>query len=83
MDNQEHFRKTLGRHLRNKREELNLSQEKFAWDAGLDDKNLGKIERGVKGPSIRTLYKLRHTHNISIDQLLDDVKAELEKEGDD
>ncbi|TYS17715.1 helix-turn-helix transcriptional regulator [Rossellomorea vietnamensis] len=41
-----------------------------------------KIERGVKGPSIRTLYKLRQTHKISIDQLLDDVKADLE-EGDD
>ncbi|TYS17728.1 helix-turn-helix transcriptional regulator [Rossellomorea vietnamensis] len=84
MDNQENFRKTLGKHLKIKREELNLSQEKFAWDAGQYDKNLGKIERGVKGPSIQTLFKFRHTHNLSIDELLDDVKADLEREeGDD
>ncbi|MGD6803491.1 helix-turn-helix domain-containing protein [Rossellomorea aquimaris] len=83
MDNQKNFRKTLGKHLKIKREELDFSQEKFAWDAGLDDKNFGKIERGVKGPSIQTLYKLRYTHNLSIDQLLDDVRAELEREEED
>jgi transcriptional regulator with XRE-family HTH domain len=51
---EEAFRRVL-RHLR---KECGLTQEKLGFEAGLHRTAIGLIERGLRIPSITTLYKL-------------------------
>lgn len=49
---------TIGQTIREKRKELNMTIEELAYDAKINDKFLGEVERGEKEPSIDTLMKI-------------------------
>jgi transcriptional regulator with XRE-family HTH domain len=50
--------KVFGRVLRNTRQDAGLSQEALALAADIDRTFVSQIERGIKQPSLTTLYKL-------------------------
>ena len=77
MENKDLFKKSLGKHLRLIRIDMDLTLEKFAEETGIDDKHLGRIERGERLPGYETLHKLRAFLNISIDVLIDAVEKEV------
>ena len=60
----------IGARIRNKRLELNLTQEKLAEKTGLTETYIGAIERATSKCSIDTLAKLSQVLNISVDYLL-------------
>lgn len=54
----------LGTVFREIRIEKNLTQEKFADIADINNKYYGKIERGESSPTFKTIYKICSRHNL-------------------
>lgn len=48
----------FGKKLAIARKEHNLSQEELAWQAGIGDNQIGRIERGEISVSLRTIFKI-------------------------
>ena len=59
------FNATVGARIRQTRELLSLSREKFSERCGISSSFLADIERGTKGCSSETLYKICTGANIS------------------
>lgn len=62
----------LGGRIKNKRLELNLTQEQLAEKLELSAVYIGQIERGERKMTIETLVKLANSLNSSIEELLKD-----------
>jgi transcriptional regulator with XRE-family HTH domain len=54
----ESSRATFGRNVRNARERAGLTQEKLAWDSGLHQTEVARIENGRRNPGLETIIKL-------------------------
>ncbi len=61
--------KTVGEKIRQRRIELNLSQESLSYDADIPRNQVGRIERGEISTSITTLSKICKALNIAIKDL--------------
>ncbi len=61
--------KSVGEKIRQKRIELNLSQEILSYDANIPRNQVGRIERGEISTSITTLYKICKALKIDIKEL--------------
>ncbi|MDX8363777.1 helix-turn-helix transcriptional regulator [Cytobacillus sp. IB215665] len=77
MEEREIFGKAVGKYVRLRRFSKKLTLEDLAEITDLDDKNLGKIERGEKIPTTFTLYKLHKGLDMSVDSLFEQVTEEL------
>ncbi len=64
------FYKKLGKKIYTIRRLQNMSREKFAELAGMNDYYLGEIERGEKKASLDTLFKICEILDIKIYELL-------------
>lgn len=64
------FYKKLGKKIYTMRRLQNMSREKFAELAGMNDYYLGEIERGEKKASLDTLFKICEILDIKIYELL-------------
>lgn len=61
--------KTVGEKIRQKRTELNLSQELLSYDANIPRNQIGRIERGEISTTITTLHKICKALKIEIKDL--------------
>ena len=74
----------IGRRIATLRAELGLTQEKLAWDAGLESKGyLSRIESGQRVPSLELLDRLARRLGVEPRDLLlfpdhDDLAAAME-----
>jgi transcriptional regulator with XRE-family HTH domain len=50
--------KEFGVRLATIRKERSMSQEKLAWEAGVGDNQIGRIERGEVNPSLRQIFRI-------------------------
>ena len=57
--------------LKTLRVSKNMSQNKLSELAGLDNSYIGKIEKGEKSPSFKTILKLADALDISVKDLFD------------
>jgi transcriptional regulator with XRE-family HTH domain len=62
--------KAFGLALREIRKEKGLSQEGMALDSGFDRTYISMIERGVKSPTVRALFKLAQFLNVKPSELM-------------
>lgn len=62
--------KEVGTRIKNKRLQLELTQEKLAEMTGLSETYIGAIERSTSKCSIETLVKIAKSLDISMDYLL-------------
>lgn len=70
LDNDEiNLIKSVGEKIRQKRLELNLSQELLSYDANIPRNQIGRIERGEISTSITTLHKICKALKIDIKDL--------------
>ncbi|MFW0778921.1 helix-turn-helix transcriptional regulator [Rossellomorea marisflavi] len=74
------YKKYLGVHLRNKRIELDLTQDELEEKAGLSETMISKIENNERLPSSYTLYLITSAMGISIDQLNQDIARSIHEE---
>lgn len=61
--------KKLGNNIKERRAELNISQESLAFNAGVHRTYLGAVERGEKNVAFINLHKIAKALNISISEL--------------
>lgn len=66
--------KDFGQALKEARLEAHLSQEELAHQSELDRTYVSMLERGIKVPTIKTLFKLATSLSIDPTQLLERVK---------
>jgi transcriptional regulator with XRE-family HTH domain len=69
MDKGGDVSKKLGKRLKMAREDKGLSQEKLAFNAGLNRAYIGYIERGERNPSIKTMGKIAKALKIPLYEL--------------
>lgn len=60
----------IGKRIRRHREKLNLTREEFAERACISPQFLAEIENGKKGMSVKTLYNICKSFDLSSDYLL-------------
>lgn len=61
--------KKLGKRLNQVRMQRGLTQEKLAFDAGLNRAYIGYIERGERKPSIETMAKIAKVLKVELYEL--------------
>lgn len=66
-------REAFGRNLRSIRKSKGFSQERLAYDAGIDRSYLGKVERGEVNLTIERLYLLADCLQCSPKELVLDL----------
>ena len=70
-------RELVGFNLRRLRVEREISQERLAFDSGVDRSYLGGMERGEENPTVDILDRLAATLAIPLKELLDDCRANV------
>jgi transcriptional regulator with XRE-family HTH domain len=67
----------FGRVLRRIREERSVSQEALAYMGGYHRTYIGQLERGEKSPSLRTIFALAASLDVTPSNLLKEVEVLL------
>lgn len=83
MNFNEEIRKTMGSKMREARKKKGLTQEEVAEICNLDDKHIGKLERGEKTPLVTTLFKYWKATDIDVNRLfqeLDELERKLKSQ---
>jgi len=62
----------LGHRIRSAREIQGLSQEELAARVGINNSFLSQVERGLKAPSLKTVFGIAQALDISVGQLFAD-----------
>ena len=61
----------LGQEVRERRKQLNLSQEALALQAGIHPNVVGRLERGIYNPSVLTLLAIAVKLDSSLAELFE------------
>ena len=64
----------FGQILREHRRDKKLSQEALALECGLDRTFMSKLERGIRQPTLSSLFKIALALNISPSQIVSEVE---------
>ncbi|ESZ89317.1 helix-turn-helix domain-containing protein [Congregibacter litoralis] len=73
----EQIKKAFGEVLREERLKAGLSQERLALQCGIDRTFVSMLERGLRQPSLVTLFVVSKELSLSPSELLDQVLADL------
>ena len=65
----------FGRILREFRKRENLSQEKLAQESNLDRTYISLLERGLRQPSITTVFQLSKALHVSSTEIISAVES--------
>lgn len=68
----------VGRNIRRIRVAQRVSQERLAYDAGVDRSYLGGMERGEKNPTVDVLERVAVTLSVPLQELFANVATSLE-----
>ena len=63
------LKKRIGSGIRQRRDELNLTQEALALEADVAHSYVSQIERGLRNPSVKTLFQLCTALQFDVDDL--------------
>lgn len=74
---QEQIRDAFGKELRVSRTRLGISQESLALQIGLDRTYISMLERGVRQPSLTTIFMLAPALNTTATELVSRVQNRL------
>ncbi len=74
------FNLMVGLRVREVRESLRLSREKFSEKCDISPSFLADIERGKKSPTAKTIYKICTACNISADYIISGHKEGFNKD---
>ena len=67
----------VGEVLRRLREEKGKTQEVLSGLAGLDRTHYSKIERGLRSPTLDTLWKVAHAPDLKPHELVEEIEKAL------
>lgn len=63
--------KVFGNKLKEIRAEMSITQEELALKCDMQPSHIGQLERGIKSPTLETLYRIAYGLNMSIAELVD------------
>ena len=69
--------KLFGTALRKRRKQSNISQEKLAELCDLDRTYISLLERGIRQPTLSTIFRLANALGISPSNFVADVENEI------
>ena len=64
------FARSFGAEVRKQRERLGFSQEEFGFRSGLDRTYVSGVERGVRNPTLRIIWRLADALSTTPSSLL-------------
>ena len=70
----------FGQILREHRRKNKISQEALALQSGLDRTFMSKLERGIRQPTLMSLFKIANALNISPSQIISEVESLVTKD---
>jgi transcriptional regulator with XRE-family HTH domain len=73
--------KAFGQALRTLRTARQLSQEQLGLECGFDRTYISLLERGIQSPTLRTMFRICATLNISFAEMAQHVELFLKPEG--
>ncbi len=71
----------FGRVLREVRSQSGLSQEALALAAGSGRTFVSQLERGVRGASLKTMFRLAHELGVAPAEIVERVERQLKSPG--
>ena len=71
----------VGRTIRRLRKSKGISQEVLSGLAGLDRTHYSKIERGLRSPTIDTLFKISYALDLQPHELMLAIESAVKEEG--
>lgn len=71
--------KIFGLVLREHRSRMKISQESLALECGLDRTFISALERGLRQPSLKSLFKIAKVLKIPPSQIVAEVEKQAEK----
>lgn len=71
--------KLIGYVIQRYRKERQMSQELLSGLAGLDRTHYSKIERGLRSPTIETLFRIAGALDVPPHTIIETIEQELEK----
>lgn len=74
--------KLIGNVIRQQRKTKKFSQEVLSGLAGLDRTHYSKIERGLRSPTIETLFRIAHALGIQPHELIIAIENAIQAEND-
>jgi len=80
MDDQ-HLREVFGQELRKARNAVGISQEKLALQIGLDRTYISMLERGLRQPTLTTIFLLCPALNLSSVEMISKVQESFAIDG--
>lgn len=72
----------VGKVIQNLRKAKGISQEILSGFAALDRTHYSKIERGLRSPTIDTLFKIAHALGIPPHELMIEIEKAIEEQED-
>ncbi|OJY63862.1 MULTISPECIES: helix-turn-helix transcriptional regulator [unclassified Rhizobium] len=72
-------RQTIGWNLRRLRVAKGLSQERLAFEAGIDRSYVGRVERGTENVTVGTLEALAKVLSVNVSELFAEINPENKK----
>ena len=70
----------IGGVIQKYRKDKGMSQEVLSGLAGLDRTHYSKIERGLRSPTIDTLFKIAHALDVAPHELIEAVERAVQAE---
>lgn len=67
---EEALKKKFGERVKQLRKEKGFSQEKLAFDIGMDLTSVNEIEKGHRSPKLITIYKISQALNVSLPDIM-------------
>ena len=68
---------TIGQTIRRLRKEKHLSQEVFSGLAALDRTHYSKIERGLRVPTLETIFKMAQALDMKPSELIQEIENDM------
>ena len=63
--------KKFGEAVKNRRKDINMSQEELAYKSGIHRTYMSFIERGLRNPSLLIIFKISRILKIKLPELFD------------
>ena len=63
--------KNFGESVKNRRKDINMSQEELVYKSGIHRTYMSFIERGLRNPSLLIIFKISRVLKIKLSELFD------------
>ncbi len=81
-DNNRSLGKSFGKVIQQLRQHLKLSQEELGFKSGYHRTYISQLERGIKSPSLKTIFNLAKALDITPSELIHRVQCDSSQPSD-